>query len=48
MDMSKIVVEVEEDTKDCFFFLAAVARLAVVVWLGIGIGMDSVLLRGKD
>jgi hypothetical protein len=48
MDMSKIVVEVEEDTKDCFFFLAAVAGLAVAVWLGTGIGMDSVLLRGND
>jgi hypothetical protein len=48
MDMSNIVVEVEEDTKDCFFFLAALARLAVAVWLGTGIGMDSVLLRGKD
>ena len=31
MDMSKIVVEVEEDTKDCFFFLAAVAGLVVDV-----------------
>lgn len=46
MDMSKIVVDVEEDTKDCFFFLVALDGLVVAV--GLGTGMESVLLRGKD
>ena len=61
MDMSNIVVEVEEDTKDCFV-TPVVARAPVPVpvvvelpgeetvekGIGIGIGMDSVLLRGME
>ena len=49
IDMSNIVVEVEEDTKDCFFVAASGE---VAAGLGIeterGIGMDSVLLRGME
>ena len=51
IDMSNIVVEVEEDTKDCFFVAVAVSDEAAAgldVETGIGIGMDSVLFRGME
>ena len=55
IDMSNIVVEVEEDTKDCFFVAVAVAvavsdeaAAGLDIETRTGIGMDSVLFRGME
>ena len=53
IDMSNIVVEVEEETKDCFFVAVAVAvsdeaAAGLDIETRIGIGMDSVLFRGME